>query len=67
MAHGREGTTRPPGPEGVLRAPDRGPGPALLRATGPGPAPLDHEPWTDELNDKANNWPKVISPIQIKN
>ena len=43
MAHGQEGPARPPGPEGAPRAPGRGPGPALLRATGAGPA-LSHEP-----------------------
>ena len=44
MAHGKEGPARPPGPEGAPWALGRGPGPALLRATGAGPAPLGHEP-----------------------
>ena len=61
MAHGKEGPARPPGPEGAPQAPSQGPGPALLRATGAGPAPLGHEPWADsriecqELTEKAIN------------
>ena len=48
MAHGQEGPAQPLGPEGAPQAPGQGPGPALLRAPGAGPALLGHEPRAEQ-------------------